>query len=148
MLGETYLTKLTKEPKPLGTTLGLDQARLFKKFVYGSLDVLRNLVVPHQTEKPGEPAKGYDHSMEPIWNMLRQDTANNIAPTNPKSSKSTLPTNNIQPFGNNSKQPAIAQQAKQNIQTQLADQRRQQQDQAQKTLRQGLIEQQSSFGSG
>ena len=154
MLGESYLTKLTKDKTKLpGANFGLDQLRFVKKVVNASIIGLRNLVVPHRSDQSGE-SRGYDHSMEPIWNMLRQDTANNIVPTNSKlskSSKSALPTNNIQPFGNNSKQPAMAQQANQNMQAQLAQQRQDtqtQQNQAQKTLRQGRIEQQSSFGSG
>ena len=148
MLGETYLTKLTKDKTKLpGANFGLDQLRFVKKVANASIVGLRNLVVPHQSDKSGE-SKGYDHSMEPIWNMLRQDTANNIAPTNPKSSKSALPTNNIQPFGNNSKQPAMAQQANQNIQAQLAQQRQDtqnQQSQAQKTLSQQQIKSRESF---
>ena len=151
MLGETYLTKLTKDKTKLpGANFGLDQLRFVKKVANASIVGLRNLVVPHQSDKSGE-SKGYDHSMEPIWNMLRQDTANNIAPTNSKlskSPKSALPTNNIQPFGNNSKQPAMAQQANQNIQAQLAQQRQDtqnQQSQAQKTLSQQQIKSRESF---
>ena len=151
MLGESYLIKLTKDKTKLpGANFGLDQLRLVKKVANASIIGLRNLVVPHQTEKPGE-SNGYDHSMEPIWNMLRQDTANNIAPTNSKlskSPKSTLPTNNIQPFGNNSRQPAMAQQVSQNMQAQLAQQRQDtqnQQNQAQNLLRQQQIKSRESF---
>ena len=144
MIGESYLTKLTKDKTKLpGANFGLDQLRFVKKVVYGSLDVLRNVVKPNQSDQSDKPKAVENHPMEMVWNKLREDTANNVVPTNSKLSKTSksLPTNNIQPFGNNSKQPAIAQQANQNIQSSLAQQRRdtqRQQDQAQNLLRQQI----------
>ena len=154
MIGESYLTKLTKDKTKLpGANFGLDQLRFVKKVANASIVGLRNLVVSHQSDQSDKPKAVENHPMEMVWGKPGENPANNIVPTNSKLSKNlkSSPNNNIQPFGDNSKQPAIAQQAKQNIQTQLAQQRQdtqRQQDQAQKTLRQGRIEQQSSFGSG
>ena len=152
MIGESYLTKLTKDKTKLpGANFGLDQLRFVKKVANASIVGLRNLVVPHQSDQSDKPKAVENHPMEMVWNKLREDTANNIVPTNSKlskNSKSTLPTNNIQPFGNNSKQPAMAQQANQNMQAQLAQQRQkqqQEQNQAQNLLRQQQIKSRESF---